>query len=107
MVSLNATVCACRSGNSRRPRRSRRSSFSRRGPRAIRAEPQDVAADLRRLVADAVRLGEQVGVDQPDEMGEAVVIAVVRGRGEQEQVVRVGGQPLGDLVALRTPARTT
>ena len=69
-------------------------------PRAIRAEPEDVAADLRRLVADAVRFGKQVGVDEPDEMGEAVVVAVVRGRGEQQEVVGVGGQPLGDLVSL-------
>ena len=58
-------------------------------PGAVRAEPEDVAANLGRLVADPVRLGEQVGVDQPDEVGEAVVVAVVRGGGQQEQVVGV------------------
>ena len=99
--SLNATVCACRSGNSRRPSQVAEVFLQPpQRPRAIRAEPEDVAADLGRLVADAVRLGEQVGVDQADEVGEAVVVAVVRGRRQQEQVVGVGGQPLGELVAL-------
>ena len=69
-------------------------------PWAVRAEPEDVPADLRRLPADPMRLGEQIGVDEPDEMGEAVVVPVVRGGREQEHVVGVRGQFLGDLVAL-------
>ena len=47
-----------------------------------------------------VRFREQVGVDEPDKMGEAVVVAVVRRRREQKDVVGVGGQTLGKLVAL-------
>ena len=53
-----------------------------------------------RLRTDPVRLGEQVRVDEADEVGEAVVVAVVGGRGQKEQVVGVGRQALGDLVAL-------
>jgi hypothetical protein len=47
-----------------------------------------------------VRLGEQVGVEQPHEVREAVIVAVVRGRGQQQDVVSFGGQLLGELVAL-------
>ena len=61
---------------------SRRSAQGQSGPSL-----QDVAADLGGLVAEAMRLWERSGVDQPDEMGEAVVVAVVRRGGQQEQVV--------------------
>ena len=44
--------------------------------------------------------GNRSGSMQADEMGEAVVVAVVRRGREQQQVVGVGGQPLGQLVAL-------
>ena len=69
-------------------------------PRAIRAEPENVAADLRRLVADAVRFGKQVGVDQADEMGEAVVVAVVRGGRQKQRWSELAASFSASLVAL-------
>ena len=39
------------------------------------------------LAAKPVRFGKQVGVEQADEMGEAVVVAVVRRGREQKDVV--------------------
>ena len=45
--------------------------------------------------------GNRSGSIEPDEMGEAVVVAVVRRGGEQQQVVGVGGQTLRQLVSLR------
>ena len=48
-----------------------------------------------------MRLREQVTVQEADEMGEAVVVAVVRRGREHEQVVALVGQALRELVALR------
>ncbi len=70
-------------------------------PRAILAEPEDVLADVVGLFAEAVRLGEQVGVDQAEEVGEAVLVAVVGRRRQQQDVVGVCRQALGQLVTLR------
>ena len=38
-----------------------------------------------------MRLREQIGIEQPDEVGEAIIIAVVRRGGQQHNVVGIGG----------------
>ena len=57
-------------------------------------------ADLGRLVAKPVRLGKEIGVDQAQEVGELVLVAVVRRRRQQEQMVGLPGEPRGEFVAL-------
>ena len=56
---------------------------------------------------EPVRLGEQVGVEQAQEVGEAVLVAVVRRGRQQEQVVGMRGQPLGELVALASSSTSS
>ena len=67
-------------------------------PRAVVAEAQYLAPDPPRFVAEAMRFGEQVAVEQADEVREAVVVAVVGRRGQQQQVIAALGEPLGELV---------
>jgi predicted CoA-binding protein len=61
-----------------------------KSPGAVRAEAQDASPDLAGLVADAMWFGEQIRIEQSDEMGEAVIVSVVRSRGQQEEVVGLG-----------------
>jgi hypothetical protein len=51
-------------------------------PRAVRAKAENVAADFTGLGRAAVRFREKVWVKQPDEVGKAVVVAVMRGSRE-------------------------
>ena len=69
-------------------------------PGAVRAQPEDVCADLTGLVAQAMGLGKEVGVEQPDEVCEPVIVAVVRRGGQQEEMVRLRCQVLGKLESL-------
>ena len=70
-------------------------------PRAVLAELQDVAPDPSGFLAEAMGLGEQVPVDEADEMREPVVVAVMGGGGQEQQVVAMLREPFGELVALR------
>ena len=70
-------------------------------PRAVLAELQDVAPDPPGFLAEAMRLGEQITVDEADEMREPVVVAVMGGGGQEQQVVAMLREPFGELVALR------
>ena len=48
-----------------------------------------------------MRLGEQVAVEQADEVRESVVVAVMRGGRQEQQTVALLGQALGELISLR------
>jgi hypothetical protein len=68
-------------------------------PGTVFAEAEDLTADRGGLLADAVRLGKEVGVDEAKEVREAVFVSMVgRGR-EQDHVVSDSGEALGKLVA--------
>src|ERR1043166_6673524 len=70
-------------------------------PRAVRAKLEDLATDFACLGGHAVRLGKEVGVNQADEVGKAVVVAMM-GRGcEKQDVVGLRCELLGQLVAFR------
>ena len=58
-------------------------------PGGILTETEDVFAYCRGLFPKAVRFGEQVGIDKPEEMGELVFVPVVGRGGEQEDMVRL------------------
>ena len=45
-------------------------------PRAIRAQPENVAPDFTRLGSEPVRFGKKVGVEEANEMGEAITVVV-------------------------------
>ena len=70
-------------------------------PRAIRPQAENVTADFAGLGSNPVRFWKQVGVEQADEMGKAVVVAVVR-RGREQNDVAGGlrGEMFGELVTL-------
>ena len=44
--------------------------------------------------------GKQVGIQEADKVCESVVIPVMRGRGEEKHMIRMGRESLGQLVAL-------
>ena len=70
-------------------------------PGAVLSELEDVAADAAGRLAETVRLGEQVAVEQADEVREPVVVAVMRGGRQKKQTVALLGQTLGELITLR------
>src|SRR5690606_24911814 len=70
-------------------------------PGAIRAKLQDVAPDAPGRLPEAVRLREEVPVEQSDEVREPIIVAVMRRGGQEEQVVRVLRELLCELVPLR------
>ena len=70
-------------------------------PRAIRPQAENVAADFAGLGPKSVLFGKEVGVEQADEVGEAVVVAVVRRGCEQNDVAGgLRGEMFGQLVSL-------
>jgi len=60
---------------------------------------EDFLANLLRLLAESVRFGKQIGVNQTQKMRELVFVAVMRCRGEQEDVVGLAGELGGEFVA--------
>ena len=82
---------AWRSGKSRWPSMSLQVFLEpAQRPRAIGAQGANVAADFDAVSPSRCGSGKQVGIDQPDEMGEPVLIAVVRRGCEQQDVVGIG-----------------
>jgi hypothetical protein len=61
-------------------------------PGAIRAEPENVPSYLAGLVRKPMWFWEKVWIQQADEVCEAVVITVVRGCGEKDNMVSLRGQ---------------
>ena len=57
------------------------------------------AADFTGFVCHPVRFREQIRIEQSDEVGEAIIVAMMRCRGQQHHVIGLGGQLLCKLVA--------
>src|SRR5437762_1043225 len=70
-------------------------------PGAIGAEAEDVVPYLGRLRSKPMRLREEIIVDQPQEMGKFILIAVMRCRRKKQQVVALAGQLGGQVVTPR------
>jgi hypothetical protein len=69
-------------------------------PGTIRPEPENLPSNLPGFVCQSMRLREKIGVQQADEVCEAVVISVVRCCREKHDVVGLGSQFLGELIPL-------
>ncbi len=69
-------------------------------PGAVGPQAEHVAADLGSLLAQPMGLGKQVAVEQTQEVGELVLVAVVRRGGEQQEMVALGCQLRRQFVPL-------
>ena len=69
-------------------------------PGAVGTKAEDVLVNVGRLGAETVRLREEIGVEEPEEMSESILVSMMGSCGQENHMIDLRRQPRCQVVTL-------